>query len=99
MRGTWDERTEISATAQVGGWIYLLFLAEVGIPALCKFGLRAGGVAAVAITHDIDVVAAEADEGNVLASRIEGNRRGIQANLYARVATAVFCFSAGRDCG
>lgn len=82
---TWDECAEVSAAAEVGGWIGVLRLIEVGIATGSVFGLRAGGVAAVAVARYVDEVAAEAYKRHILALHIEGNGRGVEADLYARI--------------
>ena len=40
-------------------------------------------MASIAIADDVDVVAAKADEGDIFAFHVQGNRRGIESDLDA----------------
>ena len=78
-----NQRAEVSAAAEVGGWVGLLRLIEVRIAAGEILARRAGGVAAIAVAGNVYEVASETYECDILAFHIEGHRSGVQADLDA----------------
>lgn len=94
-----DHWAEVSAAAEIGCWIGVFRLMEVWIAAGRVLGLRTSGVTAIAVASDVDEVTAEADEGHVLTSCVEGDGCGIKADLDAGIAVLFFSCCARRSSG